>query len=75
MTVNATEFQTNLGKYLDLVVYEDILITRNGKTIAKMIHPQTSAVDSLRGLLRDAPASLSRETIKEERLKRYDHHV
>lgn len=29
-TITATEFKTNFGKYLDLALKEDILITRNG---------------------------------------------
>lgn len=33
MIVTATEFKTNFGKYLDLLLSEDIFITRNGKTI------------------------------------------
>ena len=75
MTVNATEFQLNFSKYLELVLHEDIFITRDGKTVAKMVNPQVSAVDSLRGLLKDAPNALSRDAIREDRLKRYDDHV
>ena len=52
MIVTATEFKINFGKYLDLVGKEDIFITRNGKTIAKVINPQVSAVDSIRGILK-----------------------
>ncbi len=33
-------------------------ITRNGKTIAKVVNPQISAVDSIRGLLAGAVHSL-----------------
>ena len=39
MQVTATEFKLNFGKYLEMVVAEDIYITRNGKTVAKMINP------------------------------------
>lgn len=46
MIVTATEFKTNFGKYLDMIAKEDIFITRNGKTIAKVVNPQISAVDS-----------------------------
>ena len=59
MIVTATEFKTNFGKYLDMLTKEDIFITRNGKTVAKVINPQISAVDSLR----------------EERLSKYARHV
>lgn len=75
MIVTATEFKTNFGKYLDLVAQEDVFITRNGKTIAKVINPQVSAVDSLRGLLKDAPADLDLNSIRKERLSKYENHV
>ena len=39
MIVTAAEFKTNFGKYLDLIAQEDIFITRNGKTIAKVVNP------------------------------------
>lgn len=50
MIVTATEFKTNFGKYLEMIAKEDIFITRNGKTIAKVVNPQVSAVDSLQGI-------------------------
>ena len=56
MIVTATEFKTNFGKYLDMIAKEDIFITRNGKTIAKVVNPQISAVDSLRGILKTVPS-------------------
>ena len=58
MIVTATEFKTNFGKYLDMLTKEDIFITRNGKTIAKVINPQVSAVDSLRGMLKNVPSDI-----------------
>ena len=39
MQVTATEFKLNLGKYLELVLTEDIWVTKNGKTVAKLINP------------------------------------
>ena len=75
MIVTATEFKTNFGKYLDMLTKEDIFITRNGKTIAKVVNPQISAVDSLRGMLKDVPADLDQDSIKEERLSKYEDHV
>lgn len=75
MVVTATEFKTNFGKYLGLLSQEDIYITRNGKTIAKVINPQVSAVDSLRGMLKGAPADLDRDDIREVRLSRYEDHM
>lgn len=75
MVVTATEFKTNFGKYLELVAQEDVFITRNGKTIAKVVNPQISAVDSLRGLLKGAPSDLDQNTVREERLSKYEDHV
>lgn len=75
MIVTATEFKTNFGKYLDLVANEDIFITRNGKTIAKVVNPQISAVDCLRGMLKDMPADIARDSLREERLEKYENNV
>ena len=72
MIVAATEFKTNFGKYLDMVTKEDIFITRNGKTIAKVINPQVSAVDSLRGMLKNVPSDIDMDSLREERLSKYE---
>lgn len=37
MHVNTTDLQNAFGKYLSLVEKEDIVITKNGKTVAKLI--------------------------------------
>lgn len=75
MIVTATEFKTNFGKYLDMLTKEDIFITRNGKTIAKVINPQVSAVDSLRGMLKNVPLDIDLDSLREERLSKYEDHV
>ena len=75
MIVTATEFKTNFGKYLDLISKEDIFITRNGKTIAKVVNPQISAVDSLRGMLKDVSSDIDLHSLREERLLKYKDHV
>lgn len=72
MVVTATEFKTNFGKYLEMIVHEDIFITRNGKTIAKVVNPQVSAVDSIRGMLNNAPHDIDLDSLREERLSRYE---
>lgn len=72
MIVTATEFKTNFGKYLDLLLSEDIYITRNGKTIAKMVNPNVSAVDSISGLLAGKlPDRFDAKVLREERLEKY----
>ena len=75
MIITATEFKTNVGKYLDMVAKEDIFITRNGKTIAKIVNPQISAVDSLRGMLKDIPSDVDLDSLREERISKYENHV
>lgn len=65
MIVTATE-------YLDMLTKEDIFITRNGKTIAKVINPQVSAVDSLRGMLKNVPSDIDMDSLREERLSKYE---
>ena len=73
MIVTATEFKTNFGKYLDMLLSEDIFITRNGKTIAKMVNPNVSAVDSISGMLKGKlPDNYDVKTLREERLKKYE---
>lgn len=71
MVVTATEFKTNFGKYLDLLPSEDIYITRNGKTVAKMVNPNVRAADTLSGLLAGKlPEDFDAKTLREERLDR-----
>jgi hypothetical protein len=73
MVVTDTEFNTNFGKYLELLLTEDIFITRNGKTVAKVVNPQISAVDSISGLLAGKVSNdIDRKSIKEERISKYE---
>ncbi len=69
MTITATEFKTNFGKYLALALHQDIYITKNGKNIAKLTSPTTdkaAVLDSLVGII---PAD-SDTDIRKERLER-----
>jgi prevent-host-death family protein len=73
MIVTATEFKTNIGKYLALAGSEDVLVTKNGRSVAKLVaarDARTSALRSLRGMLKGSDATL--ESIREERLAKYD---
>ena len=75
MVVTATEFKANFGKYLELVTEEDVFITRNGKTVAKVVNPQVSAVDSLRGMLNGISSDMDKDSLREERLLKYEDNV
>jgi len=80
MFVSSTEFKTNLGRYLDIVANEDVVITRNGRKIAKLVKEEDDAVSDIRslfGVLADSPlAKMTDDEIKgiicDERGKRND---
>jgi len=71
MTITATEFKANFGKYIDMVAEEEFFITKNGRIIAKVINPNVSAVDSIRGMLKNVP-DIDLNTEREERLAKYE---
>lgn len=74
MIITATEFKTNFGKYLELVSLsqEDIFITKNGKTVAKVSNPRISAVDRISGVLEGlVPDDLDPADIRKERLREF----
>ena len=75
MVVTATEFKANFGKYLELIAQEDVFITRNGKTVAKVVNPQVSAVDSLRGMLGGISSGIDMGSLREERMLKYENNV
>ena len=55
MIVTATEFKTNLGKYLEMAASQDIFITKNGKSIARLTSPavdKLALLDDLVGIVR-----------------------
>jgi len=54
MIVNATEFQNNVGRFLQQVQDSDIVITKNGKEVARLIAAKKAVSflsDSLLGIL------------------------
>ena len=70
MSITATEFKNNLGKYLLLAETVDIFITRNGKVVAKLTNPNQDRVnraESLFGILSD---DRTLEESKKERLSK-----
>jgi prevent-host-death family protein len=72
MVITATEFKANFGKYLRLADTEDIFISSNNKTVARLTNARDArmaAWDKLRGVLKGS--EVSRETIREERLAKH----
>ena len=81
MYVTATEFRTNVGKYLELMSKEDIFISRYGKSIGILSASEETKqkmVDSLKGSLkidREIKAMTDEELddfIFKERMKDYE---
>jgi prevent-host-death family protein len=68
MSITATELKLNLGKYLLLAATQDIYITRNGKTIAKLVSPYQDRVDTVDTLFGSVPDIMTLEEAREERL-------
>lgn len=68
MSVTATEFKMNFGKYLLMAATEDDYITRNGKTVAKLTAPYQNKLDTVNSLFGSIPDTMTLEEAKEERL-------
>ena len=68
MSITATELKLNLGKNLLLAATQDIYITRNGKTIAKLVSPYQDRVDTVDTLFGSVPDTMTLEEAREERL-------
>lgn len=68
MSITATELKMNLGKYLLLAATQDIYITRNGKTIAKLVSPYQDKVNTVDALFGSVPDSMALDEAREERL-------
>lgn len=72
MKITATEFKTNMGKYLDLASHTVIYITKNGKEVAKLTkpdHDRVKILDELTGVL-PSDTVTDDAVLKEERLSR-----
>jgi len=74
MVITATEFKSNIGKYLSLVSTGDmdILITKNGKHVAKLSSPKEERVEIAKSLIGIIPDDgMTIDDLKEERLMKY----
>lgn len=70
MSITATEFKNNFGKYLLLATKEDIFITKNGKTIAKLTSPYQNKIDTVESLFGCLPDTVTLDDVREERLSK-----
>ena len=61
MLITATELRENVGYYLNAVSEDDVLISKNGKVVAKLSSPyqdKQAILDSLVGITAANPVSL-----------------
>jgi prevent-host-death family protein len=72
MRVTATEFKNNIGKYLALAANEDIYITKNGKSVAKLTNTKQEKVELAKSLFGIIPPGATLEQAREERRSRYE---
>ena len=79
MIINATEFKMRVGKYLKLAEKQEIVITKNGKEVAKLVpinKQGTPNADFLYGLTRNySNKDISLKQIREERIGRLFYHA
>jgi len=71
MQITATEFKTNIGRYLILAEKQDIVVTKNNKPIAKLTNVQEDKLAILNDLVGIIPDNgFSLDDAKSERLAR-----
>ncbi len=71
MLVSSTEVQNNFGRYLEMASGEEVIITKNGTAVARLIGirlQEKTLSERLRGIL---PADIDYETVKAERMSRH----
>ena len=67
--ISVSELQTNLGKYVTMAQDQDILITRNGKQIARLTAEKPDKVAAAKALFGILPSDANTDLASEERLK------
>ena len=72
MYVSASELKANISYYLNLANDEDIIITKNGKKVARIIREEDDLVSMAKSLFGILPSDISVDEIKSERIKRYE---
>ena len=68
MSITATELKQNLGRYLLLAATEDVYITKNGKVVATLSHPNQDRVNMAKSLFGVLPQDITLEEAKNERI-------
>ena len=70
MSITITELRKNLSKYLKLSQTDDILITRNGKTISRLTNPFKDKIAIAKSLFGIIPDTITLDEARAERLSK-----
>ncbi len=71
MLVSSTEIQNNFGRYLEMASGEEVIITKNGTAVARLVGirlHEKSLSERLRGIL---PPDTDDDAVKAERMSRH----
>lgn len=70
MLINSSDFQNNVGKYIDLANNQEVVILRNGRPVARLVGMDKTVsflTDKLLGVM---PKNFDLDAAKAERLAR-----
>lgn len=67
--ISVSELKTNAGKYVTMAQTQDILITKNGKLIARLTTAKPDKVAAAKALFGILPSNVDVDETKEERLR------
>lgn len=71
MQISVSELKTNTGKFVTMAKDEDILITKNGKVVAKLVTAKPdkkAALNHLLGLFPKGGSDIDPDAVREERI-------
>lgn len=69
--ISVSELKTNAGKYVTMAMDQDIMITKNGKVVAKLVTAKVDKKEAFKHFLSLFPEKgldLDPEQVREERL-------
>lgn len=69
--ISVSELKANAGKYVTMAMEQDILITKNGKVVAKLVTAKVDKVAAAKEMFSIIPKGIevNLDEIREERLK------
>ena len=67
--ISVSELKTNAGKYVTMAQTQDILITKNGKLIARLTTAKPDKVAAAKALFGILPSDINADEAREERLR------